>query len=422
MIGVKSFNKRLIFFISLVKLATSIKILNHGSVKSNNSDLPLRYVAFGTDVSAGYDENRNKTYLELLSPDGVNLAMKGSDPSYPAMCTQTMIGDDKIYDVIIIEYDVRFESGLRSLCKRLRRRFPEATIIVTQIWNFNMLYVKGKQKMFMKWLRAEGYEKNNLETRDFLSNQKIEDLEISFLWHYLEHRIEYTSQLEDDFNVKVYSWETDGDVEHMKHLLLQHLPLFSDDWVHLSDYGHQFIADGLQEIIKTVGTKPSNKVGTWGDGDFCGKWLNGVVDEKVKRLLQYERSFLQFKKFHLGKNYFALHFPYRGNLVRITNPFNEKRLLSLTYMATGPEEKIYPKTLVQIIKTGAPPVIIVPFESDYVYPVHIQLTKEIGLLNVGVNDVIIRPFEKTESPFRLVGFSITNGKEKTSELFNENII
>jgi hypothetical protein len=276
--------------------------------------------------------------------------------------------------------------------------------------------------MFLTWLRDEGYEKNNLETREFLLNQNIKDMEISFLWHYLEHRIEYTNQLEDDYDIKVYSWEVDGDVEHMKHLLLQHLPLYSDDWVHLSDYGHQFIADGIQDIIKTVGTKRSDKVGTWGDGDFCGKWVNGVVDEKVKRLLQYERSFVKFEKYHLGKNYFALHFPYRANLIQITNPFNDKRVLSLTYMATGPEEKIYPNTLVQIIKTGSPPVIITPFDSNYVYPVHIQLTKEIGPINVGVNDVIIKPFERTASTFRLIGFSITNGKEKTTDVFDENIM
>merc|ERR1712157_482553 len=107
---------------------------------------------------------------------------------------------------------------------------------------------------------------------------------------------------------------------------------------------------------------------------------------------------------------------------RIKNPFNDKRVLSLTYMATGPEEKIYPNTLVQIIKTGSSPVIIVPFDSTYVYPVHVKLTKEIGPLNVGVNDIIIKPFEKTKSAFRLIGFSITNGKEKTSDVFNENMV
>jgi hypothetical protein len=260
-------------------------------------------VAFGTAVSLGYGEGKSKTYLELLSRDGVNLAIKGSDPSYPAMCTQTLIGDDKIYDVIIIEYDVRFESGLRSLCRRLRQRFPEATIIVTQTWNFSMLYVKYKQKMFLTWLRDEGYEKNNLETREFLLNQNIKDIGISFLWHYLEHRIEYTSQLEHDFNVKIYSWEIDADEEQMKHLLLNHLTLYSDDWVHLSEYGHQFIADGIQKIVKKFRIKRSDNVGTWGDGDVCVQWLDGMVVEKAKRLLQYDRSFVSFEKFNLEKNF-----------------------------------------------------------------------------------------------------------------------
>jgi len=59
------------------------------------------------------------------------------------------------------------------------------------------------------------------------------------------------------YNISIYRWETEDDV---KKLLLKHLPFYTDDWVYLSDYGHQFVADGIKEIVETKATKRSNEL------------------------------------------------------------------------------------------------------------------------------------------------------------------
>jgi len=355
----------------------------------------------------------------LLSREGVNLAIRGSDPSYPAMCTQTMIGDN-IYDVIIIEYDRRFDSGLNNLVRRLRHRFPEATIIATQMWTFGMFRVtiEGKKMMFLQWLKENGFERNNAEVKKLIYNLKIDDMDITFLWQYGENREDYMNTLEKMYNITIYRWETGGDI---KSLLLKHLPFYIDDWVHLSDYGHQFIADGIKEIVEAKAPKRSDHVSSWGDGDFCSQWIYGDIDGKVETYFRY-RSNVKLEKFNSKRNYYALHFPLGGHLMKITNPFNGTRQLSLTYMATGPVQKIYPDTLVQIINSGSSPMVIVPFDTYYSYPVHIQLTKKIGPLKPGENDVIIKTLEKSECFFRLIGFTITNGENKASDMFDKNIL
>ena len=81
----------------------------------------LRYIAFGTSVTYGSTVDRDKeAYIKVASHGkGRNLGIRTSDPSFPSICTQSMIGDD-IYDVIIAEYDRRYGIGLNPLVKRLR--------------------------------------------------------------------------------------------------------------------------------------------------------------------------------------------------------------------------------------------------------------------------------------------------------------
>ena len=66
----------------------------------------LRAVTFGSSRTwgAAIKDRENLSFAGLMGAK--NLAIRASGPEYPALCTYSMIGDNDIYDVIVIEYMV----------------------------------------------------------------------------------------------------------------------------------------------------------------------------------------------------------------------------------------------------------------------------------------------------------------------------
>ena len=60
-------------------------------------------------------------------------------PNYPSICTQTLIGNDNVYDIIILEYFSMVYDGLLQLVKRLRQRFPDAILICESNYYFRLI-------------------------------------------------------------------------------------------------------------------------------------------------------------------------------------------------------------------------------------------------------------------------------------------
>jgi len=391
----------------------------------------LRYVAFGTSVTWGATINRDKeAYIKILSKDGVNLGIRASDPSYPGMCTQSMVGDS-VYDVIIIEYDRRYKGGLSNLVKRLRERFPHAIIITTIMWHFATLWIDdydGKTKSFVKWIAERGFKKNTPDLLEFIRQSSDDDLNMFYMNYQLDERMEYLKKVKEDYNTIIYSWEmkrkctSNGEYcNDMKQLILKHLPLNAEDWIHLSSEGHKFAADGIAEIVENNRTTIlKDTVGEWGDGDFCAQWIiQGKMSNKIRDSFRYDGSRVLMEEFHSVKGYYALHFPFGKTRLRIYNRFSGLRQLAFTYMATGPVERRYPMVNVSL-QFSPNSVTIDPFDTFYDYPVHIQLTTVVAELQPGPNIVIMDVLENTAAPFRLIGYTITNGEDKLSRLFEKN--
>jgi hypothetical protein len=66
----------------------------------------FRSVTFGSSRTwgAAIKDRENLSFAGLMGAK--NLAIRASGPEYPALCTYSMIGDNDIYDVIVIEYMV----------------------------------------------------------------------------------------------------------------------------------------------------------------------------------------------------------------------------------------------------------------------------------------------------------------------------
>jgi len=382
---------------------------NHRSLEEN-VDSKLRYVAFGTSVTFGSGVDPEKdAYIQLLG--GTNLAIRASDPSYPSICTQSMIGD-AIYDVIIVEYDRRYGMGLNALIKRLRERFVDATIIVTNVWtymNVNVIDENNDTIPFRNWLIENGFEKNTPEALAFVKDSNVR---FEFSPSRVPQRKAYMDELVRDYNVKMFSWSTKS--ANLKFLILRFMPLYLEDFVHWSKTGHRYAAIAIEKIVKAEKTKVSNRVGPWGEGDKCVSWFGtGTITNDTST----NGEMVQFDNRFGGK--YALEFPFGRGYIDIENPFSGPRELTLSYMTTGPAPSIYPKTKIKI--GGQKSMVVDPTDTYYSYPVHVQCPLVIGTVNPGMNKVFIIPLEKKLKLFRLIGYSITNESKNISKMWTRAI-
>jgi len=400
--------------ISTLQKLTPLRAQSKARNLSSGESTELRYVTFGTSVTYGsMMKNQSKAYPFQLSSNAVNLAMRASDSSYPSMCTQTML-HDSIYDVIIVEYDRRRFESLAVFAHRLRHRFPDATIVLTKMWNLMDVIVRpkggGKVEKLREWLIKSGKPFMSQEALDFVLNS---DVTLHF-YDRLNERDKTMEKIAETTDSKIYSWDIQGDI---KDLLRDRFPLFVD-LVHPNDEGHSVIARDIQKIISETQPKHSDRVGTWGDGDFCSSWFqSGAIDINHHNSIALRSPSTPLTKFDEKNEKYALEFHKEEAAVQIENPFDGPRKIYLTYMASYPE-RLYPKVSVYIAGQPESSAVIIDPVAGYDFPVHVQDTKNIGVIGPGKNVIKFKTLEPdTEAPFRLVGFAITNGVFNPSDMY-----
>lgn len=383
------------------------------SEKPTHESKDLRYLTFGTSVTWGsIIKNRESAYPYLLSPNVTNVAMRASDSTYPSMCTQSMV-KDSIYDVIIIEYDRRKFSTLLQLAKRLRQRFPDATIVLTKMWalvDIQVIARDGSKKGKLRdWLVKSELPIHSSEALDFVLDQDV-DLSFDKIIH---SREVYFTQAEKEYNVKVYDWPTHGDV---RDLVKSRRPRFAD-FVHPNEYGHSVIADELATLIFEAKAKRSDRLGSWGEGDICQSWFrDGLIDNDTRKFIAFN---VPMKKFDEKNGKHALEMTADRTMIHVYNPFDGPRKLYLTYMASYPN-RLYPK--VRVSCSGTKEFVDIDTIAKYDFPVHVQDTKIACLLRPGKNLVRIQKHPEedgnlSEAPFRLVGIAVTNEVYAPSKMY-----
>lgn len=376
---------------------------------SDDNTPELRYATFGTSRTWGaFLQNRTiEAYPWLLSQNTKNYAIRGSDARYPSMCLQSMLSNST-YDVIIMEYD-RYSKNLHSciieMIRRLRQRFPKATIILTNIWllwDINVV-TKGKIVKFPRWLSY----KKHLSPSEILSLAQKNNS--TFMYNPLTYKSTIISEkIAEIYDVKLYSWFGKNEHSSVKRDLLSRLPYFAD-FLHWNNVGHLRVATDIYRIILESKAQKSNDLGAWTENDVCSLWIqSGVIENK---------SYFKFppnvvmKKYDERKGKFALELPLdkESTTFEIENPFEKPKNFYLTYMVSHPN-RLYPKMGV-VLRNAAPSNtttnhFIDPFE-DHGYPAHFPVLKGVGVVHPGINYLTFTPMEVTEFPFRIIGYSIS---------------
>ncbi|KAG7349188.1 hypothetical protein IV203_011785 [Nitzschia inconspicua] len=283
-----------------------------------------------------------------------------------SLCTQSIVGDSNIYDIITLEYQDLDASALSLLTKRLRERFPRAIILFVKLWSpvdFYYIDVEGKEVSFAEW-RIQ--QPSSLEWDD--KSAMIRAMQEQ-RWH-LREQLEIGVELEKIFgavNGMIYQLPTPLNINDNLNVLVEWFEESNSKSsrsdssitpIHytLSSNAHTKVYTDLEKIVQkelkrsyedsATGISPSNTplVGTWGSGDRCNLWY-----ETGKELSEqhYSRG-LQHKEF---SHHHALEVvASSGGTLQVQNPFDEDRVVYLTYMTTSANassKKVYPRTKVR---------------------------------------------------------------------------
>jgi len=390
---------------------------------------PIRLVSFGSSSTWGADletpEQDAYPYRILLpaaNPSSTrslgdipprNVAMRGGGGVLPAACTQSIVGNE-LYDVVTIEFTT-FDESYAILARRLRRRFPYATIVFVQLWNpTHVTYTVANRTTIdlPTWMR----DRKNLSLHSIELPMSILEADPETKWSVVIHRNEQDearlrrSMAEVNASLVPLPTPTSTDFAFPQNLRGFFEYFREEATHHLSKNGHAAIAEGVkravnaQAILNTYQAE-RDATGSWGSGDRCNLWyFNGQYEEASTGA-----SRLGFS--HSGSEHkHALEFRrYGEGTLKVTNPFSEDRLLYLTYMTASDEEdnKIYPRTRVRL--NGRPSVLVDPFHDGEGGPAtqrHLTRTSAVGIIPPGETVVHLDPQEQSLHHFRLVGASI----------------
>ena len=343
-----------------------------------------RYLALTTGDSSPLYASRLAEFVQF---DWI----QSKNPVLSAACSQSIIGEDAFVDIISVEYS-SFDESLEILLGRLRKRFPDALILLLEVWNPLMLRYSSPEGLmtFSAWQQETGVKSGTLQV---VSSKIVQSGSKNWVLPDRENKRRDTF-LQEIGNVRVVSLPRPSMQDFSSAAsILSYLAWFKDDnLAMLSPSGHGALATEVQTILPEGKLIPrSDRRGSWGSGDFCKFWLStGNYGGLTDKGLQSGEASLELSLL-------------RNDRVTVRNPFSTERMLYLTYMSAF-EDGVYPRTRVRV--NGKPTVQIEPFHDEE-WKDHLARTTAVGFLPPGSSSVVqLDPLQHTNHQFRLVGVSL----------------
>jgi len=391
----------------------------------------IRYLSLGGPLTYGRGlDDRLEAYPYKLTSDGRNVAYptyESSGPTMASLCTQSIVEgttDASVeYDVITLEYpfslsdstkDAYF-SSMELLVQRLRQRYPQAKLILVDIWSprdfvfFDTAF--NTTVSFEEW-KTVHYDSNDApfewtfrtlsETELQVQNQMEATMaSVGGLVAKLARPEHPSTLMEDWFAEEKY--HEDDETFSLRYTL--------------SRNGHAAVAKSIREAIQNHRPTAQSHLSlhqrlfSWGSGDSCKLWY----DTGTKDLPDSHDHSDGLKPTEIAPSSYALEVT-KGGTLNVHNPFDTERLIYLTYLtASGlaTSNKVYPKTKVKLVDGTS--VILDPSHNLHHHQHHFTRTSAVGVLKGHqTNTLEFTTLEEyTVHPFRIVGVSILHTPEET---------
>lgn len=416
------------------KMLNERNILGNFSTSSSDDDLSsLRIVAFGSSRTwgAGLPDRHHQAYLWQVSQSATNLAIRATGPDIPALCAYTMLGDEKVYDVIIFEFVPRSHQEnvwLDRFALRMRARFPHAVFIFIR---FHLLsgYRHASGVSAFDWFTKERqirslWDKTAME-RELMEHTRPSD------WTYTpdnpqEKRHAVQDRIISSVNGILLEFPSRRhQLVDPRQDFLAHAQLYGErDWNHPSVKGHRRLAGEVRDILTNLALaknslfeKNRNTVGPWlGGHDRCDNWFSQQTEipswTDGKATLKHGPGMIMnafFRRSTSQKS--ALEVSSNGGYVEVVNDIGGPAELYLSHMTVGPAPNpMYPTTHVTIDDIPDISVDIVPEMSSNTN-IHVQVTAFICTIPPGKHNLRLLPLEEKEQPFRVTGIIVSPPKD-----------
>jgi hypothetical protein len=416
----KQVHSLILGLVASVGIATVFKTLSRGrflpvSLESKDDASGVRKLGFGQDrlrvaVFGGANawgvglESRFKAYPYLLSPTVDNFAHTSMGPNYFSVCAETVLGDDALYDVIVLDYWLRYFEGLDQLAVRLRTRYPNAIMIFVSNWEPVHFRYKASEDSKQSQSLFQWKHDNGLDDADL--NTIVESIKKDPGHWYLPIRekadasIWQTAQLVKGYEFRFTQRETG------KKTLIDFLGYFEEKrHSHVSKLGHEAIANALKSIVKTylqngdeTDVVNAGIHGDWGSGDSCNLWYFTGGTKMLyggMEMRQFDEKNGLFGLEVVAPAWFTV-----SNLLK--HDAFPTRTLYVSYL-TSKHEGYYPTAEITI--EGATWTLRTLNTID---PNHAVRTVAIGQVGYGYTNMTVTTIGESSNPFRLVGVAFSD--------------
>jgi len=388
-------------------------------MKDSQLERPINILAFGGSVTWGSTlEDRYRAYPYMMGAPHIdhvdNMAMRATGADYPSLCLESIIPDaeTKNYDVIMFDFVLNGTDGFPLLLKRLKTRYPDAIIIYVHIWSIvnlardalTKLPPQPKSPHFdpnrdWEWKSEDTFNPGAQEDcgREICGKEQMEKLVREAGGHIWTMRRPVTVKEAIDIG-----W-------------------FSDDWHHLSAFGHQMVANNLLAYLQTVREdvfKQKNR-GGFGIGDQCWNWFEtGDINLDYFNAEPYNllggKAQVQTDSVKMT---LAID-PNGGGFLGFDSRFDIPVPVGLAYMSIR-NPRDYPKVEVLVNSLEHQPAVVIdPAYNNNLPDVHIVVYAHVGWALPGRNSIAIRPLETRPNPFRVVGVYLCGECAKIGDMGN----
>ena len=306
-----------------------------------------------------------------------------------------MIGEDAKFDAIVLEFFLDADENLIRLVGRLKRRYPQATII--------LLRISGPlQYIHLPTDSSEGLrhflEQHSLVMHDpnFMSILKKETNPDDWQFEPLSHQIDMQQKAIQESGALL--WELPRPEDPFEAFeLYRHM--YANDLVHFSETGHEIIADGVRGMLANV--QRNDGIGVW-EHDFCLSWFeSGATTLK-------SNAGVVMTEFDSKSHKWALEMTSSDSWIIVQNPLGRTAQVFIRYMKTTPPPGLYPTTKVVTEGGMNKQVILNPTGKNTNSRAHVNRIAKIGTIPPGEMKIYFTPIEKGKQyPFRVTGIAIS---------------